>query len=97
MSTLPPPSDVPQLVMKVGTLSGLDVLKVGVIEPEATVELENGDIGMVLELKPRKLTWRGVQPGSALVQLNGNRTSSWVPQNDIATVLRQASRTPSSP
>jgi hypothetical protein len=90
MTEFPQPSDVPQVVMKTGTFSGLDVLKIGTIEPMATVELDDGHIGEVIEVMPRKFTWRGFSPVKVLVQYEDGGQQSLVSQDDIAMVLKQA-------
>jgi len=89
MSKLPPPSDTPRVFMNVGTLSGLDVLTFGKIAPGATVQLKDGSTGQVISVKGRRLTLRGVIPGSAEVRLD-DASITTVANGDIATVLHEA-------
>jgi hypothetical protein len=90
MTEFPKPSDVPQVVMKIGTFSGLDVLKIGTIEPMATVELDDGHKGEVIEVRPRKFTLRGFRPGKVLVKYEDDGRETLIPRDDIAMVLKQA-------
>jgi hypothetical protein len=89
MSKLPPPSDTPMLTMNIGTLSGLDVLTIGKVEPGATVQLKDGSTGQVINVKGRRLTLHGVIPGSAEIR-SDDGTITHVPSGNIATVLHEA-------
>jgi len=89
MSKLPPPSDTPMVTMNIGTLSGLDVLTIGKVESGATVELEDGSTGQVINVKGRRLTLHGVIPGSAEIRLDDGSIMT-ASSESIATVLRQA-------
>jgi len=86
MSKLPPPSDTPDVFMNVGTLSGLDVLTVGTVEPGATVQLKDGSIGVVVNVKR---SWLSLRPRSAQIKLQDG-TITKASSRDIAAVLREA-------
>jgi hypothetical protein len=75
--------------MKIGTLSGLDVLTVGKVEPGATIELEDGSQGVVQTVKGRRLTSRGVVRGSVEVRMRDGSLET-VASSEIAAVLREA-------
>ena len=47
--------------MNIGTLSGLDVLTVGTVEPGAEVKLKDGSTGVVISVKRRWLSLRPPQ------------------------------------
>ena len=86
MSKLPPPSDTPNVIMNVGTFSGLDVLTVGIVEPGATVELKDGSIGVVIDVKRG---WLSLRPRSAQIKLKDG-TIAKASNGDIAAVLAEA-------
>jgi hypothetical protein len=76
--------------MNTGTLSGINVLQYGKVEPGATVQLANGKTAEVLQVRGRRLATLGVLPGSVQVRLLEDETSNqWVRGRDIAAVLRQ--------
>jgi hypothetical protein len=90
MAQLPPPSDTPQLVMNIGTLSGIDVLRFGNIEPGARVKLTDGDVAEVLQVRGRRLSRHGVRAGGARVRiLNDGGGDRWVASKEIAAVVRE--------
>jgi hypothetical protein len=76
-------------VLNVGTLSGLDVLDLGRIEPGALVELTDGSTGTVVNVEGKRLSTHGVTPGSVQIKRDDDQIAQ-VPSTDIATVLRPA-------
>jgi hypothetical protein len=93
MSKLPPPSDTPRVYMHIGTLSGLNVLTLGKVEPGATVELKDGSIGVVINVKRR---WLSLRPHRTQIKLQDG-TITQASSKEIAGVLREApSSTPGS-
>jgi hypothetical protein len=86
MSKLPPPSDTPDVFMSIGTLSGLDVLTVGTVEPGAEVKLKDGSTGVVISVKR---SWLSLRPRSAQIKLQDG-TITKASNGDIAAVLREA-------
>ncbi len=72
--------------MNIGTLSGLDVLTVGTVEPGAEVRLKDGSTGVVIGVKR---SWLSVRPRSAQIALKDG-TIAKVSNGDIAAVLREA-------
>ena len=86
MSKLPPPSDTPDVFMNIGTLSGLDVLTVGTVEPGAEVKLKDGSTGVVINVKR---SWLSLRPRSAQIKLKDG-TITRASNEDIAAVLREA-------
>ena len=81
--------------MNTGTLSGLDVLQFGKVEPGATVQLTDGMTAEVLQVRGRRLSRHGVISGSALVKaLENGKQDRWVPSRDIAAVLRRPAPAP---
>lgn len=75
--------------MGIGTLSGLNVLTIGKVAPGAAVELKDGLIGRVLSVKGRRLTPRGMIPGSAEIRLDDGSVKH-AASGDIASVLHEA-------
>ena len=73
--------------MNTGTLSGTDVLQFGQVERGATVRLRDGRSGEVLDVRGRRLTLRGIAPGSALIQFHGDQ--AWLPSAEIAAVIAE--------
>jgi hypothetical protein len=86
MSKLPPPSDIPDVFLNIGTFSGLDVLTVGTVAPGATVELKDGSTGVVISVKRG---WLSLRPRSAQIRLQDG-TIAKASRREIATVLREA-------
>ena len=86
MSKLPPPSDIPDVFMNIGTLSGLDVLTVGTVEPGATVQLKDGSSGVVISVKRG---WLSLRPRSAQIKLQDG-TITKASSREIAAILREA-------
>jgi hypothetical protein len=73
--------------MKTGTLSGLDVLDLGKIEPGALVELTDGSTATVVEVEGKRLSRHGVTAGSVQIKRDGDKITQ-VSSADIAAVLR---------
>ena len=90
MSSLPPPSDTSRVLMNTGTLSGLDVLDLGRIEPGALIELRDGSTATVVSVQGKRLVPGGATPGSVQLRLE-NEQLKQVSSADIATVLRPPS------
>ena len=72
--------------MNIGTLSGLDVLTVGTVEPGAEVKLKDGSTGVVISVKRG---WLSLRPRSAQIKLQDG-TITKASSGDIAAVLHEA-------
>ena len=72
--------------MNIGTLSGLDVLTVGTVEPGAEVKLKDGSTGVVISVKRG---WLSLRLRSAQIKLRDG-TIKKASNGDIAAVLREA-------
>ena len=72
--------------MNIGTLSGLDVLTVGTVEPGATVQLKDGSTGVVINVKRG---WLSLRPRSAQIKLQDG-TITKASSRAITAVLREA-------
>lgn len=89
MAELPPPSDTPQIVMNTGTLSGVNVLEFGKVEPGATVQLADGKTAKVLQVRGRRLLRLRASIDNIQVRfLKDKKPDQWVRSQDVATVLR---------
>lgn len=84
---LPGPSDATRIVMKTGTLSGIDVLDLGRVEAGAFVELRDGSTGTVVGVEGKRLSRHGVTRRSVQIQRDGAEVTQ-VDSGDIAAVLR---------
>jgi hypothetical protein len=72
--------------MKTGTLSGIDVLDFGKIEPGALVELKDGSTGTVVKVEGKRLSPHGVTRGSVQIKDGGDEVTQ-VDGGDIVMVL----------
>jgi hypothetical protein len=73
--------------MNTGTLSGIDVLDFGKVEPGAVVELKDGSTATVIKVDGRRLSRQGVIPGSVQIRRAGEQVTQ-TSSADIASVLR---------
>jgi hypothetical protein len=89
MSRLPAPSDTARIVMQTGTLSGLEVLDFGRIEPGARVQLQDGSAATVVDVEGKRLTPHGTTAGSVRIERDDHEIV-WVPSGEITAVLRPA-------
>ncbi len=93
---LPNPSQTPHVTLSGGTLSGFDVVRAedtDMATPEkvelgARVQLVDGRIGKVTELKGRRLMKFGVLRGEAMIKLDGGGTVR-ASSGSIAAVLQR--------
>jgi hypothetical protein len=73
--------------MKTGTLSGVNVLDLGKIEPGAVIELKDGSTATVVKVEGKRLSRQGVMSGSVQIQRRGEQVTQ-ASSADIVTVLR---------
>ncbi len=73
--------------MNTGTLSGIDVLNLGKIEPGALVELNDGSTATVVNVEGKRLSPHGVTPGSVQIKRDDDEITQ-VDGGDIVVVLR---------
>lgn len=87
MTKLPEPSHAARVVLKAGTLSGLDVLDLGRIESGAVVELTDGSTATVVNVEGKRLSAHSITRGSVEIRRDNGEVAQ-VANRDIAMVLR---------
>ncbi|MDA8067253.1 MAG: hypothetical protein M0T77_01365 [Actinomycetota bacterium] len=87
MSKLLEPSQTARVVLKAGTLSGLDVLDLGRIECGAVVELTDGSNATVVNVEGKRVSTHGITSGSVTIRRDTGEVAH-IASRDIAIVLR---------